>query len=93
MASQGQLMWRKFVRHRLAIVGGCILVAMYLGALVCEFIAPYDVDRQVDLAYRTALARAPAPEEAALARQLVADGSLEDLTHVVFNLSEFVYRR
>ena len=55
--------------------------------------APYDVDRQVDLVYRTALARAPAPEEADLARQLVADGSLEDLTHVVFNLSEFLYRR
>ena len=54
---------------------------------------PYNVDRQVDLVYRTALARAPAPDEAALARQLVADGSLEDLTHVVFNLSEFLYRR
>ena len=55
--------------------------------------APYDVDRQVDLVYRTALARAPAPDEATLARRLVADGSLEDLTHVVFNLSEFLYRR
>ena len=58
-----------------------------------EELAPYDVDRQVDLVYRTALARAPAPEEAELARQLVADGSLEDLTHVVYNLSEFLYRR
>ena len=56
-------------------------------------LAPYDVDRQVDLVYRTALARGPAPEEADLARQLVADGSLEDLTHVVYNLSEFLYRR
>ena len=58
-----------------------------------EELASYDVDRQVDLAYRTALARAPAGEEAALARQLVAGGSLEDLTHVIFNLSEFLYRR
>ena len=56
-------------------------------------LAPYDVDRQVDLVYRTALARGPAPEESDLARQLVADGSLEDLTHVVYNLSEFLYRR
>ena len=55
--------------------------------------APYDVDRQVELAYRTTLARPPAPEEAALARQLVAGGALEDLTHVIFNLSEFLYRR
>ncbi len=46
MASQGQLMWRKFVRHRLAIVGGCILIVMYLCALCCEFIAPYDVHRR-----------------------------------------------
>ena len=56
-------------------------------------LAPYDVDWQVDLVYRTALARGPAPEEADLARQLVAEGSLEDLTHVVYNLSEFLYRR
>ncbi len=46
MASQGQLMWRKFVRHRLAIAGGCILIVMYLSALVCEFVAPYDVHRR-----------------------------------------------
>ena len=46
MASQGQLMWRKFIRHRLAIVGGCVLIAMYVGALFCEFIAPYDLHRR-----------------------------------------------
>lgn len=46
MASQGQLIWRKFLRHRLAIVGGCILIAMYLSALFCEFISPYDLHRR-----------------------------------------------
>ena len=46
MASQAQLMWRKFVRHRLAIVGGCILIVMYVSAMVCEFIAPYDLHRR-----------------------------------------------
>ena len=46
MASQAQLMWRKFVRHRLAIVGGCILMVMYVSAMVCEFIAPYDLHRR-----------------------------------------------
>ena len=70
-----------------------VLGQAQLFARQIEELAPYDVERQVDLAYRTALARAPAGEEAALARQLVADGSLEDLTHVIFNLSEFLYRR
>ena len=34
-----------------------------------------------------------AEEEAEVGRQLVELGSLDDLTHVVFNLSEFLYRR
>ncbi len=46
MASQGQLMWRKFIRHRLAILGGCILIVMYIAALFCEFISPYDLHRR-----------------------------------------------
>ena len=46
MASQSQLMWRKFARHRLAIGGGGVLILMYLLALFCEFIAPYDVHRR-----------------------------------------------
>jgi hypothetical protein len=55
--------------------------------------APYDVNAQVELVYRTALTRSPSSEEAAIGRQLVENGSLQDLTHVVFNLSEFLYRR
>lgn len=55
--------------------------------------APYDIDKQIDLVYRTALTRSPAAGEVAVGRQLLATGSLEDLTHVVFNLSEFLYRR
>jgi hypothetical protein len=54
---------------------------------------PFDVDAQVELVYRTALTRSPSGEEAAIGRQLVESGSLRDLTHVVFNLSEFLYRR
>ncbi|MFP6825073.1 MAG: PSD1 and planctomycete cytochrome C domain-containing protein [Pseudohongiellaceae bacterium] len=54
---------------------------------------PYDVGRQVDLVYRTALTRSPTAAESAIGRELVEFGSLEDLTHVVFNLSEFLYRR
>ena len=55
--------------------------------------APGEIGRQVDLAYRTALTRRPTGDEAAVARQLVEEGSLVDLTHVLFNLNEFLYRR
>ncbi len=54
---------------------------------------PYNIDQQVEMVYQTALTRPPTPEEAEVGRQLVELGSLDDLTHVVFNLSEFLYRR
>lgn len=41
IASQWQLMWHKFIRHRLAIIGGIILVVFYIVAIFCEFFAPY----------------------------------------------------
>jgi peptide/nickel transport system permease protein len=39
--SQGQLMWRKFVRNRAALVGGIIVVLFYLSAAFADFLAPY----------------------------------------------------
>jgi len=41
LASQWQLMWWKFRRHKLAIVGGVILIALYILAILCEFLSPY----------------------------------------------------
>lgn len=41
-ASQWKLMWRKFVRHRLAVVSGALLLALYLVAMFCEVLAPYN---------------------------------------------------
>ena len=41
IASQRQLMWRKFKKHRLAVVSGVILVIAYLAAFAFEFCAPY----------------------------------------------------
>ena len=58
-----------------------------------ERAAPGDVDRQIDLAYRIALTRPPAAEEARIARDLVSSQSLVDLTHVMLNLNEFLYLR
>jgi len=46
MASQWQLMWRKFRRHRLAILGGSVLLLLYLAAIFCGFMAPYEVSRR-----------------------------------------------
>ncbi len=55
--------------------------------------APNDIARQIDLAYLRALTRPPTNEEAAISRQLVEERSLEDLTHVLFNVNEFLYLR
>jgi len=40
-ASQWQLIWWKFRRHKLAIIGGIVLFLLYLSAIFCEFLAPY----------------------------------------------------
>jgi len=42
VAGQWQLMWWKFRRHKMAIVGGVILIIFYLVALLYGFVAPYD---------------------------------------------------
>jgi peptide/nickel transport system permease protein len=41
LASQWQMMWRKFRRHKLAIVGSAVLLALYLSAIFADFLAPY----------------------------------------------------
>ena len=43
VASQWQMMWWKFRRHRLAVVAGPLLAAIYLVALLADFVAPYGV--------------------------------------------------
>ena len=40
-ASQWRLMWRKFIRNKVAIAGGVIVLLFYVGALFAPFIAPY----------------------------------------------------
>jgi peptide/nickel transport system permease protein len=39
--SQWQLMWRKFIRNKVAILGGVVILLYYLGALLAGFVAPY----------------------------------------------------
>jgi len=46
LASQWQLMWRKFKKHKLAMVGGTILAIFYLVAVFCEFFSTQDIYNQ-----------------------------------------------
>jgi len=41
VASQWQLIWWKFRKHKLAMVGGPVVIALYLIVLFCEFLSPY----------------------------------------------------
>jgi peptide/nickel transport system permease protein len=43
LASQWQMMWWRFRRHRLAVWSGSIVLVMYLSILVSEVLAPYDL--------------------------------------------------
>ncbi|WP_026922950.1 ABC transporter permease [Glycomyces arizonensis] len=52
-ASQRQLVWWAFKKHRLALVSAWLLGAMLIVIVLCEFIAPFD-DRHRDSEYTTA---------------------------------------
>ena len=43
LASQWQLMWWKFRRHRIAVASGVILLLLYISILISEFLAPYEL--------------------------------------------------
>jgi peptide/nickel transport system permease protein len=51
IASQWQLMWRKFVKHKLAVTGGVVLFIFYLLAAFAEFVAPYGPLDRTDYRY------------------------------------------
>ena len=46
MASQWQLMWWKFRRHPLAVVSGTFLIVLYLVIVICEWVAPYPLNKK-----------------------------------------------
>lgn len=43
-ASQSELVWRAFKKHKLAMVGAVVVVLFYLVALFAEFLAPFNTD-------------------------------------------------
>jgi peptide/nickel transport system permease protein len=54
VASPWKLVWWKFLRHKLAVTSGIVILFLYLVAAFAEFIAPYDAN-----AYNAALTYAP----------------------------------
>ena len=52
-ASQWQLMWWKFRKHRIAVWSATVLLVLYLAAVFCEFLAPYALSFQ-DTSYNYA---------------------------------------
>ncbi len=40
-ASQWQLIWWKFRKHRLAMIGSTVIIFLYILVLFCEFLSPY----------------------------------------------------
>lgn len=42
--SQNRLMWRRFRRHRLALVSAAFLIPLYISMLFVEFIAPFPLE-------------------------------------------------
>ncbi|ABG03841.1 binding-protein-dependent transport systems inner membrane component [Rubrobacter xylanophilus DSM 9941] len=42
--TQRQIVWRRFRRHRLALVGGVVLLFLYAAAILTPWIAPYGYD-------------------------------------------------
>ena len=55
LASQWQMMWWRFRRHRLAVWSGAVIVALYASILVSELLAPYNLHtRNADFIYAPA---------------------------------------
>ena len=46
--SQWQLMWLKFTKHKLAVIGSSIVILLYLAAAFHPFLAPYDPIERTD---------------------------------------------
>ena len=46
IASQWNLMWWKFKKHKLAILSSFVIILLYLVAAFAEFIAPYDLHKR-----------------------------------------------
>ncbi|MBN1979755.1 MAG: ABC transporter permease [Anaerolineae bacterium] len=53
VASYSKLMWWRFRKHKMAMVSAVVVLLLYLVAVFCEFVAPYDPE-QYFLKYKDA---------------------------------------
>jgi len=44
LASQWQMMWWRFKRHKIAVIAGVVLILSYATIFITEFLAPYALD-------------------------------------------------
>jgi peptide/nickel transport system permease protein len=47
-ASQWELIWWRFSRHKVALFAAGVIILLYLGAIFADFISPYDMDRRFE---------------------------------------------
>ena len=45
-AAEWRIVWWRFRRHRVAVWAGAFLLFMYIGVVLCEFLAPYNLDNR-----------------------------------------------
>jgi len=50
--TQWQLMWRKFKQHKVALIGGYVLVFVYTAAILAQFISPYPIEQREERAFQ-----------------------------------------
>ncbi|HZO29016.1 MAG TPA: hypothetical protein VFH48_23840, partial [Chloroflexota bacterium] len=48
--TQLELIWLKFLHNRAALIGGTVIIVLYLTAIFAGFLAPYDADQRFDSA-------------------------------------------
>jgi peptide/nickel transport system permease protein len=47
-ASQWELIWWRFSRHKMALVAAGVIILLYLCALFADFVAPYSMDKRFE---------------------------------------------
>ena len=50
--TQWQLIWRKFRKHKVATVGGYVLIIMYVAAIFGQFISPFPIQEREERSFQ-----------------------------------------